>query len=116
MIRLHGEYRMHTILILLQSGVIVLGSFLTGTMLKAMGYVDHLYELPFLVWFVRNWGFMLILIPLFWTLGSIWMDRYFDWYTKRWTLVSGLCLLALLTWFLLRVLARAGSSLISVAE
>lgn len=114
--RLHGEYRMQTIFILLQAGVIVLGSLLTGAMLKARGYTDHLYELPFLVLFVRNWGFMLILISLAWACGSIWMDRHLEWYTKRWTLVSGLCLLASLTWFLVWVLARAGSTLISLSE
>ncbi len=113
---LQAEYRIQTIFILLQAGVIVLGSLLTGVILKANGYTDHLYELPFLVLFVRNWGFMLILIPLAWAAVSIWMDRYLEWYTKRWTLVSGLCLLASLTWFLVLMLARAGSTLISLSE
>lgn len=114
--RLYDEYRMQTILTLIQAGVIVFGSLLTGVTLKAMGYPDRFQEIPFLLLFVRNWGFMLILIPLAWAGGSIWLERHLDWYSKRWTLVSGLCLLASLAWFLAMMVGRAGSTLISVSQ
>lgn len=107
--RIHDEYRLQTILTLIQAGVIVFGSLFVGVILKATGYPDHFQKIPLILLFVRNWGFLLILIPLAWAMGSIWLERHFNGYSKRWSMVSGLCLLAALIWFLLKTLARAVS-------
>ena len=112
----YNAYRIQTILVLIQSGIIVVGSLLTGVILKAMGYPDRFQQIPLKLLFVRNWGFLLILIPLVWAGGTIWMERSQPWHTKRWTMVSGLCLAAWLVLFMAKVVGRAGSSIITVAQ
>jgi len=111
--RIHDEYRMQTVLALLQAGTVVFGSFLVGLVLKSMGYAERFDELPLLYRFIRNWGFMLILIPLAWTVATIWMERHEAWFSKRWTLVSGLALLGALAFWMVILAAKAGSTLIS---
>ncbi len=108
-----NEYRMQTILTLLQAGAIVFGSFMVGVTLKTMGYPDRFQELPLLYLFVRNWGFMLIVIPLVWAGATIWMERHENWFTKRWTLVSGLALFVSIVFWMVIMAGRAGSTLIS---
>lgn len=109
-----GEYRTQTILGLFQAGAIIFGCLLTGVILKARGYPDQFHDLPFLLLFIRNWGFLLISIPLAWAAATIWLERTDD-CSKRWTLASGLCLFALLVFFMIGIVGRAGSSLISTA-
>ena len=110
-----NEYRVQSVLALLQAGVIVGGCLFTGTILKARGYPDQFTEIPFLLLFVRNWGFLLILIPLVWAVLTIRMEQRSEWFSRRWTAISGFALLAALVWFVLLAMARAGSSLISIA-
>ena len=111
----YNIYRIQTILGLFQAGIVVFGSLLTGVMLKAMGYPDRFQQIPFKLLFVRNWGFLLIAIPLAWAVGTIWMERNQPWHTKRWTLASGLCLSAWLVFFIAKTVGRAGSTLITVS-
>ena len=104
-----NSYRIQTILGLIQAGIIVFGSLLTGVMLKAVGYPDRFQQLPFKLLFVRNWGFLLIVIPLIWAIGTIWTERNQHWHTKRWTMASGLCLAAWLVHWMFRVIGRVAS-------
>lgn len=113
----HGEYRSQGILAALQSLVIVGGCLFTATILKFMGYPDRFSELPMQLAFVRNWGFLLILIPLIWVCSTIWFERHrSEWFSKRWTVATGIGLLLALGGYMLISMGRAGSSLIQTIE
>jgi hypothetical protein len=113
--RLVDQHRTQTILALFQVGTILVGSIGIGAILKAMGFSD-IQEMSWLVIFVRNWGFILVLIPVVWVLMTIWMELHQSWYSKRLTLVSGLLLLGSLVWFFILVAARASSVLIRMGN
>jgi|688.fasta_scaffold50459_3 hypothetical protein len=108
------QYRIQTLFALLQSGVILFGSLLTGAIMKSMELAAQMEKVPLILRFVRDWGFLLILIPLAWIALTIRLERVCDWHTKRWTFISGLCLLAALAWFMALMIARAGSTTIHV--
>lgn len=109
------QHRPQTILALLQAGTVLVGSIGVGAMLKALGYSD-IQELPWLLVFVRNWGFLLLVIPLAWVVITIWMEFHQAWYSKRYTILSGLLLIAALVWFFIRVASRVGSILVSMGN
>jgi hypothetical protein len=110
--RQYHEHRIQTILVLLQIGVIGFGTLLIAAMIKAWGYPKHLKVISPYVLFWRNWGYFLIIVPLVWAMGTIWMERNLDGFSKRWTLVTGLFLLLYLAWFLVTMAISAGSTLI----
>lgn len=113
----YENHRLQTIFILLQFGVIMAGSLTAGVILKVMGYEEGNNQAkPFYILFVRNWGFLLILIPLAWTFTTISMERRTDWFSKRWVVGSGLTVLLALSWFLVGVILRSGSSLIVMSQ
>lgn len=105
------EYRSQTVLGLLQSAVVVAGSLFVGVVVKVIhdGSIDGL---PLVVRFVRNAGFLLLIIPLAWTYATVRMERDESWFTRRHTIVSGLALLGGWIVFFLLVAGRAGSSLL----
>lgn len=113
--RIIEQHRPQTILALLQAGTVLVGSIGIGAMLKALGYSD-IQGLPWILVFVRNWGFLLLAIPLAWVLVTIWMEFHHTWYSKRYTILSGLLLIASLVWFFISVAARAGSILVSMGN
>lgn len=109
------DHRQQTVLGLFQAGAIMVGSILTGAIMKGVGYSDG-QEISFFVLFVRNWGFALMIIPFAWVFATIWMERHHVWFSKRYTLLSGLLLLGLLCWFLIDVAARAGSVMVRMGN
>jgi hypothetical protein len=104
------QHRTQTILALFHVGTILVGSIAIGLILKAFGYTDG-QEMSWIVVFVRNWGFVLTLIPVFWVLSTIWMELHHSWHSRRVTLVSGVLLWAALIWFFILMAARASSIL-----
>ena len=93
------------------------GCLFTGVILKARGYPDEFTELPLQLAFVRNWGFLLILIPLGWVALTIWLERtQASWFSKRWTLMTGIGLGIALGCYVFASMARAGSSIIQHME
>lgn len=113
--RLVDQYRTQTILATFQVGTILVGSIGIGAILKGMGLSD-IREIFWLVIFVHNWGFILILIPVMWVLTTIWLELHQSWYSKRLTLVTGLLLLGSLVWFFILVAARASSVLMRMGN
>ena len=105
---LYENHRMQTIFVLLQVSVIMAGSLITGAIMKIMGYEDTFSERwsPFLR-FIRNWGFLLIMIPMAWTILTVAMEQRAYWYSKRWTMGSGLLVLASLVWLVVYAIGRA---------
>ena len=99
----------------MQSAAIMVGCFLTKIMLTARGIDLDTAQLPFSIWFVINWGFTLLAIPLLWTAGTIWLERHpAEPISVRWSLLTGLALFIGLAWFAILFAAKAGSSLIQV--
>lgn len=95
------EYTPQTVLASMQAVVVIAGSMFTGAAMKIMGYPEASHDWHLASVFVRNWGVLLILIPATWVVGSIWMERnQSDWFSKRWTVLSGLLVLLSLAYFL----------------
>ncbi|MBB5352064.1 hypothetical protein HNR46_002305 [Haloferula luteola] len=108
-----AEYRIQGILGSLHAPLIVGGCLSTGAILKVRGYPDEFTELPLRLAFVRNWGFLLILIPLGWVVLTIWLERHQAiWFSKRWTVATGIAVGGMMGWYLLGTLVLAGSSII----
>lgn len=101
------EYAMQSIFAAAQSVVIVAGSMMTAVALKIRGYPDGDRAWPALPVFIREWGLVLILLPAAWVLSTIWLERHRDEFTKRWTILSGLFLLAALACLMALAFARA---------
>ena len=91
------------------------GCFLTKIMLTTRGIDLATANLPFSIWFMINWGFVLLAIPLAWVMGTIWLERHpAGPLSIRWTFISGLVLLIGLAWFSLLFSAKAGASVTHV--
>jgi len=109
------EYAMQSIFAVGQSVVIVAGSFFTAVVLKTRGYPDPGAEWRLLPVFIRNWGVAVMLIPAAWVLGTIWLERHrSDWFTKRWTILTGVLLLGGLAWLMIYSALLAGSRLTEI--
>jgi hypothetical protein len=94
---------MQSIFAAAQSVVIVAGSLLTAATPRMRGG-----EGPWLPVFVRDWGFLLLLVPAVWVVGTIWLERHrSDWFTKRWTILSGLLVLLSLVSLMIHAFSRA---------
>ena len=103
------EYAMQSIFAAAQSLVILTGSIFTATVLKS-GHGARSAG-PWLPVFVRDWGFVLMLIPATWVFLTLWLERHrSDWFTKRWTVLSGVLLLAVLAWLMVTAVAIAGAA------
>ncbi len=111
----YSEFKIQGVFAAFQSLLIVSGCLFIGTILKAFGYPDRFTELPMNLAFIRNWGFLLISLPFSWVVVTIWLERtHGDWFSKRWTVVTGVGLTALLGWYLLAALGRAEGFIIRI--
>jgi len=108
------EYMTQSVFAVLQSVLIVSGSLMTAGLMKARGYPDPGQFWHPLALFVRNWGFLLISVPGAWVVGTVWLERRpgSD-FTTRWTIVTGLLVLAGLAWLMvISVLLGSGAGTI----
>jgi len=113
----HQEYKPQVILASLQSLVIIFGSLVVGTILKTRGYTPGAWELSLKISLIRNYGFLLILIPLTWVCLTIaWERSHTIHFTKRSTIITGSLLILALSYFFLGSAAQCGSSIIQVIE
>ena len=104
---LWNKYRVQSIFILLQTAVILGGSLLTRVFLKSNGYPDADFPFRPLPVFIRDWGLLLLIAPICWTLLSLWLEQNRGWFSNRWTIVSGFLLLIGLTLLLISSVANA---------
>lgn len=96
---------MQSIFAAAQAVVIVAGSLLTAATPRMRSG-----EGPWLPVIVRDWGFVLLLIPAFWVFATLWLERHrSDWFTKRWTILSGLLVLLSLVGLMMHAFTRASS-------
>ena len=113
----YREFAIQGILAAMQSVLIVCGCMMTVAMLKAMGYPERFTELPVKMLFIRNWGFLMILNPLAWVIVTIWLERnQAAWFSKRWTVGTGIAVFLCLGWYLIGSVGQAGSRIIQSVE
>ncbi len=105
------EFVIQSVFAVLHSALIIGGSITTAALMKARGYPDpNQFWHPWAL-FVRNWGFLLILISGVWVVGTIWLERNRSSdFSSRWTIVTGLLVFAGLVWLMtLSVLLGSGA-------
>lgn len=98
---------MQSIFVAAQSVTIVAGSMMTAVVLRMRGFPNDEKDWPLIPVFLREWGLVLILLPTMWMLLTIWLERHTDYFTKRWTIITGTLLLATLACLMMYAFARA---------
>ena len=63
-----SEYRTQTYFAVIQAAIIIFGGLVIAMILKDKGDPDRFRHLPFRLALVRNWGVLLLVIPLTWSL------------------------------------------------
>ena len=87
------QYAVQTAVAALQCAVIQAGTIISTVLLRSAGYPDESRDWPALPAWVREWGPLAFAIPALWVAGTILLERHrSEWFSKRWTLVSGLLL------------------------
>ena len=110
------EHGIQSVLAVLQATVVVAGSMCTATMLKALGYPESRETWSLLSVFVQNWGFAILIVPASWVLVTLWLEHHQQhWFSKRWTLVTGLMVCAALVLLFFASTVGPTSVLITVA-
>jgi hypothetical protein len=87
---------------LLQVFVVMVGVFMTRAAFMISRYPESNLDWNGLALLVRNYGFILLLIPVAWTITVTCLEHYCpSWWSRRWTLTTGILILAALTVLLL---------------
>ena len=115
------EFRSQIIFGLAQITIIFFGTLSTAAMIKvrSAGIAGNLeIAVHPLSQFVRDWGAMLMVFPLAWTIGTVLLDRREDFnFGLKATIVSGLISSAILVFFfMIAVVYAARSPLLRVIE
>ena len=92
-----SEYTAQTILAIMQMIVIIVGTVFTAMVLERMCHPDNV--VPSVSLFVSDWGFVFLLVPVLWTIGTVILEmRDIEW-SKSCTIFSGLIVLGVLFFF-----------------
>lgn len=103
-----AEHRIQSVIAAFQCVTVISGSIAVASMLKAAGYPHARDSWPDLPVFIRDWGLMLLCVPLAWAFLTIWLERRDDYECpKAFVVISGLLLLAFLFCFFLIASAKA---------
>lgn len=82
-------------LALLQVLAVIIGVFMTRTAFMGHGYPDWDLDWNAFSLLIRNHGYLLLAVPLVWTCAVVWLENRPDgWWCRRWTVGTGLLLLA----------------------
>jgi cell division protein FtsW (lipid II flippase) len=91
------EYAVQTAVAALQCAIIQVGTIVSTVLLRSAGYPDDSRNWPALPAWIREWGPLAFAVPAAWVIATILLERHrSEWFTKRWTLVSGLLVALLL--------------------
>ena len=83
---------------LFQVLAVILGVFMTRAAFMGAGYPESNLDWNSLALVIRNPGFLLLLVPVAWTIASTYMEHYsVGWWSRRWTIISGVAALGILT-------------------
>lgn len=85
-----------------QIATVIIGVFMTRMAFALNGYPTEELEWNYKALLVRNWGFLVLMVPAFWTWFVIRAENKSSGiWSRRWTIISGLLtLLALAALFL----------------
>jgi hypothetical protein len=87
---------------LFQVFTVIIGVFMTRAAFMASGYPDADLQWNRLALLLRNHGYFLLLVPLAWTLTATRLENLSSGpWSRRWTLVTGMLVLAALAGLLL---------------
>ena len=87
---------------LFQVFAVIVGVFMTRAAFMMSGYPESNLDWNGLALLVRNYGFNLLLIPVAWTIAATYLENYSSgWWSRRWTLTTGIVILAALAILLL---------------
>lgn len=87
---------------LLQVFAVIVGVFMTRASFMLSGYPESDLDWNGLALLVRNYGFVLLLIPVAWTISATCLENNCaGWWSRRWTLTTGILILAALAILLL---------------
>ncbi len=91
------EYAVQAAFAALQCAVIQVGTLISTLLLRSAGYPDPAVDWPWLPVMIREWGPLAFAIPGAWVIATILLEqRDAGAFTKRWTIVSGLAVTAVL--------------------
>ena len=77
-----------------QMMVVILGVFMTRAMFMGSGYPEAAVDWNDVAMLVRNHGYVLLLVPAGWAAATMYFENYgTGFWSRRWTLGSGLALL-----------------------
>ena len=79
---------------LFQFALVVLGVVMTRAFFMGAGYPDAVRDWNAVPLFVRNHGYVLMLVPVGWVVAALYYENYGKGgWSRRWTVVSGMLLL-----------------------
>lgn len=82
---------------LFQVFAVIVGLFMTRAAFIMSGYPDSNLDWNGLALLVRNYGFDLLVIPVAWTIAATYLENYYSgWWSRRWTLTTGIVILTAL--------------------
>jgi hypothetical protein len=84
-------------LALLQVLTVIAGVFMTRAVFMMYGYPESELDWNSMALLVRNYGFLLLPLPVLWTYTAVYLENYGTGrWSRRWTICSGIFLLAAL--------------------
>lgn len=112
------EYASQTVIASLQVVAVVWGVLGVTAILNTITYGGAAWVFKgSMATFIKGWGFVFLLVPVAWVLGTVGAENRVEWFSKRWTIVTGIILFLALIYFFLGVagetLGRIGCSMAS---
>jgi Na+-driven multidrug efflux pump len=87
---------------LFQFVVVILGVLMTRAFFMGAGYPETPRDWSAVALLVRNHGYVLMLVPVVWTVATLYFENYGSGtWSRRWTVVSGVLLLVALAFLFL---------------
>ncbi|MFC7339662.1 hypothetical protein ACFQY0_20930 [Haloferula chungangensis] len=94
----------------LQVVAIIGGVFLTRAVFMVYGYPNNGVDFGTVPTLIRNFGFLLLAVPVLWTILSVWLEeRPEGFWTRRWTIITGVVILGILASLLYYSFSYPGS-------
>ena len=90
------EYKVQSVLGLMQTVVIIYGILATATIMKVYGYPDAAVMWQDGSLFVRRFGLVLLALPILWVSATIYWEQFDQIFSKACTLITGIALLVAL--------------------
>ena len=112
------EYGAQTVLASIQTVIVIGGTLTTAALLKAAGYPDARPLWSTLPVFIRDWGFVLLLVPAIWVICTVALERSLvDSSTKRTTIASGVVVILALLYVLIgSAVSTMGGTILSTTN